>query len=99
MSQQDPEHKDISDPSYNAADFRVQLAGGRLRWLASILAAASAGLFVYLLTEGEKAELDFPIHIKGRATLWTVGIAFVIWAVVAITNWKAWFRKKNDASS
>ena len=97
MSQQDPEHKDIYDPGYGAADFRAQLAGGRLRWLGSVLAVASAGLFVYLLTEGEKAELDFPFHLKGRAALWAVGFAFVVWAVVAITNWKAWSRKKNDA--
>jgi hypothetical protein len=94
----DSEHKDISDPSYSAADFRVQLTGGRLRWFASVLAVASVGLFVYLLTEGEKAELDFPFHIKGQAALWTVGIAFAVWAAIAITNWKAWLRKKNDAS-
>src|SRR2546421_150386 len=34
----DSEHKDISDPSYSTADFRVQLAGGRLRWFATLLA-------------------------------------------------------------
>ena len=95
---QDSEHKDISDPSYSAADFRVQLAGGRLRWFATVLAVASLGLFVYVLTEGERAELAFPVHIKGRATLWTVGIAGAVWAAIAITNWRAWFRKKNDAA-
>jgi len=95
---QDSEHKDISDPSYNAADFRVQLAGGRLRWFATILAVGSVGLFVYLLTQGEKAELDFPFHIRGRAALWTVGVAFIVWAAVAVANWKSWFRRKRNAS-
>ena len=94
----DSEHKDISDPSYNAADFRVQLAGGRLPWFATILAVGSVGLFVYLLTQGEKAELDFPFHIRGRAALWTVGVAFIVWAAVAVANWKSWFRRKRNAS-
>ena len=94
----DSEHKGISDPSYSVADFRVQLTGGRLRWFATVLAVASIGLFVYLLTEGDKAELDFPFHIQGRAAFWTVGIAFVIWAAIAVVNWKGWFRRRNDAS-
>src|SRR6267378_2610095 len=72
----DSEHKDISDPSYSIADFRVQLTGGRLRWFATVLAVASSGLFVYLLTEGDKAELDFPVYITGQAALWSVGIVF-----------------------
>jgi hypothetical protein len=95
---QDSEHKDISDPSYSAADFRVQLFGGRLRWFATVLAVASIGLFVYLLTQGEKAELDFPFHIAGRAAFWTVGISFVVWTAIAITNWRAWLRRKNEAA-
>ena len=94
----DSEHKDISDPSYSIADFWVQLAGGRLRWFATVLAVASAGLFVYLLTEGDKAELDFPVHITGQAALWSVGIAFAVWAVIAIVNWRAWLRKKNHVA-
>jgi len=91
---QDSEHKDISDPSFSAADFRAQLAGGRLRWFATVLAVGSVGLFVFLLTEGEGAELDFPVHIRGRAALWTVGIAFAVWAAIAIANWRAWLRSK-----
>jgi len=95
---QDSEHKDISNPSYNAGDFRVQLAGGRLRWFATVLAVASIGLFIYLLTEGEKAELDFPFHLRGRAAVWAVGIAFVVWAAIAFVNWKSWLRRKRGAS-
>ena len=95
---QDSEHKQISDPSYSAADFRVQLFGGRLRWFATVLAVASLGLFIYLLTEGEKAELDFPFHITGRAALWTVGGAFVVWVAIAIPNWRAWLRRRHAAA-
>jgi membrane protein implicated in regulation of membrane protease activity len=90
----DSEHKDLSDPSYSFSDFRVQLTGGRLRWFATILAVASVGLFVYLLTMGDKAELDFPVLVTGQAALWSVGIVFAVWTVIAIVNWRAWFRKK-----
>jgi hypothetical protein len=91
----DSEHKDIRDPSYCAADFRVQLSGGRLRWLATILAILSVGLFAYLLSEGEQARLDFQaLHLRGRAAVCTVAVAFAIWATIALTNWRAWLRKK-----
>lgn len=98
VRKQGSEHKDMSDPSFSAADFRVQLTGGRLRWFASALAVGSAGFLGYLLTEGEKAELFFPFHIKGQAAYWTVGIAFVIWAAIAIMNWKAWLKKKSTGN-
>jgi len=94
----DSEHKDISDPTYSAADFHLQLFGVRLRWFATLLAVASAGLFVYLLTEGDKAEIDFPVVITGQAAFWAVGIAFVAWAAIAIVNWKTWFRRKKNAA-
>jgi hypothetical protein len=86
MSNPEPEHRD--------ADFRVQTFGGRMRWLASILALAGLGLFAYLLTEGRNARLDFPFQIKGQAALWTVGIAFAIWFAIAVLNWMAWSKKK-----
>ena len=92
----DPEHKDVSDPTFNAADFRAQVTGGRLRWFASVLALASAGLFVYLVTQGDKAEIDFPVIITGPAALWVVGIACVILVAIAVANWKNWFRKKKN---
>lgn len=94
----DSEHKDISDPTYNAADFRLQLTGGRLRWIASFLATASAGLFVYLLIQGDKAGIDFPFVITGKAAFWTVGMAFVAWAALAVVNWRNWFRRRKDAA-
>lgn len=91
------ECKDVSDPTFNAADFMLQLTGGRLRWFASVLAVASAGLFIDMLIQGDKAELDFPVTIKGPATLCPLGIAFVILAAIAVVNWKNWFKRKKDA--
>jgi len=97
MNERGSEHKDVSDPSYNAADFRVQLTCGKLRWLASILTVASLGMFGYLLTKGKDAELVFPFQIKGEAAIWAVGIAFVIWFALATVNWVSWFKKKRNA--
>lgn len=94
----DPEHKDISDPTFSFADFRLQLTGGRLRWFASVLALLSAGFFVYLLTQGDKAELYFPFVITGQAAFWTIGIAFLIWTAIAVVNWRNWSRRKKSAA-
>jgi hypothetical protein len=94
MSNPEPEHRDLSDPTFSFADFRVQTFGGRMRWLASVLGLASLGLFAYLLTEGRNARLDFPFQIRGQAALWTVGIAFAIWFAIAVLNWMAWSKKK-----
>jgi len=90
----DSEHKDLSDPTYNAADFWLQLTGGRLRWFAIIFAVASAGVFIYLLTQGKDAEL-FPFDIRGLPAFLIIGISFVLWVTVAILNWKNWRRRKN----
>ena len=93
----DSEHKDISDPTYSAADFWLQLTGGRLRWFASVLATASVGVFIYMLTDGWQAEL-FPFHIYGLPAYLIVGISFVVWTSVAVLNWKRWRNRKNDAA-
>ena len=90
----DPDRKDLSDPGFNAAGFRTQLAGGQLRWFATILTVMSAGLFTFLLTQGEKAELDFPFPLRGRPAQWTIGIAVGVWAVIAIVNWRSWARRR-----
>ena len=68
-----------------------------MRWLATVFAVASLGLFVDVLFERDKAEFYFPIHVRGRAALWTTGTAVVIWTAVAIVNWKNWLKRK-DAS-
>jgi len=93
--EKDSEYKDISNPSYSLADFWIQLIGGRLRWFATVLAVASIGLFIDVLLEGNKAEFYFPIHVRGRAALWTIGIAFVVWTAIAFVNWKNWLGRKN----
>jgi len=89
------EHKALSDPTFGAADYWIQLTGGRMRWLATVFAVASIGLFLDVLVEGDKAEFYFPIHVRGRAALWTTGFASVIWIVLAIVNWRNWLRRKN----
>ena len=92
---QGSEHKDLSDPTFGLADYRAQLIGGRMRWLATVLAIVSIGLLIDIFSEGDKAEFYFPIHVKGRAALWRIGIAFVIWSAIAIVNWKNWLKRKN----
>jgi hypothetical protein len=99
LNQKGSEQKDVSDPSFSAADFRVQLAGGSLRWLATILTLASMGLFGHLLSEGKDAEMDFPFHVKGRAAFAVVGTAFLIWSAIAVVNWAFWLRKKKRRGS
>jgi hypothetical protein len=94
----DSEHKDISDPTYSAADFRVQLTGGRLRWFASVLAVANGGLLVYFFNHKDKAEIDFPIIITGPAAIWIMAVTFVILVAIAVVNWRNWLRKKKDAA-
>jgi hypothetical protein len=93
--EKDSEHKNFSDQTFSVADFQTQLAGGRLRWLATALAVASIGLFIDVFSKGDKAEFYFPLHIRGRSALWTIGIAFVVWTAIAFVNWKNWLRKKN----
>lgn len=61
-------------------------------------AVASLSLFFYLLTLGEKAELDFPFHITGQAAFWTIGVVFVVWVAIAIQNWRTWLRRRQDAT-
>lgn len=94
----DPEHKDISDPTFSFADFSLQLTGGRLRWFASVLSVVSAGFFVYLLTQGDKAVLYFPFVIAGQAAFWTIGMAFLILTAIAVVNWRNWLRRKKDTA-
>lgn len=92
------EYKDVSDPTFNAADFMLQVTGGRLRWFAVVCAVLSAGLFIYMLTQGDKAEVNFPIVIQGPAATWTIGGVFIIWAVIGVVNWRNWFKRKKSGA-
>jgi hypothetical protein len=96
MNNQGSERKDLSDPTYGAGDFWVQMVGGRLRWLASVLALAAIGLFAWLLTEGKEARIDFPIQLKGRPALWIVGVKSIVWLVIAAVNWLSWLKRKRN---
>ncbi len=96
MSQKDPENKDILDPSFNFSDFLIQTTGGRLRWLATIIGMISIGFFVYLICTDKSGAIYFPFHIEGDAAFWMIGIATIVWVALAIINWIAWFRKRNN---
>ena len=94
MNQKGSEHKDISDPSCHPGDLRVQLTGGGLRWLASILATAAAGLLAYFWITDQKPKFDFPVSVEGTTAWWVLGLAFVAWFALAVVNWMAWWRKR-----
>lgn len=88
------ENKNPFDPSFNAADFKTQVLGGSLRWLATVLTVASLGLLAYFLISKEQPQLDFPIHLSGVIVYWFVGSFVLIWLLLAIKNWISWFKKK-----
>ena len=88
------EDKDLADPTYRLADWRVQTFGGKLRWLATVCAALGLGLFIWLLIEGEKAEIFFPVQLKGKTATWSVGAVAFIWLAIAAINWTALLKKK-----
>ena len=88
------EKKDLSDRTYDLADFQAQLSGGSMRWLASLLAIGSFGLLLFFATSSKEPEIDFPFHFKGKSVLWISGIAFVVWLAISIVTWKKWLKKK-----
>jgi hypothetical protein len=90
------ENKDLSDPSYNLADFHVQLTSGRLRWLCTILTVAGLGLFAYQSTQKDELEVYFPIHLKGKVAMWVLGVGSMVLLLLAVVNWNSWLRKKKD---
>jgi|GEM_PF-5823689 len=94
MNTKGSEKKHLSDPTYDAADFVVQLTGGSLRWLASILAVLSLGLFVFLIFNGKEPEIYYPVHLKGKVVLWMVVLSFAVWLLLSIWNWRSWLKSK-----
>jgi hypothetical protein len=88
------EEKSLSDPSYNLSDFKVQVCGGGLRWLATMLFGASIALLAYFAATADTPEIDFPIHLQGRAVFRAVGSVAAVWFLVALVNWKSWLRRR-----
>lgn len=97
MKQQGSEHKDLSDPSYSLADFRVQLTSGRLRWLCSLFSVAGLGLLGYQLTQKDPLEVYYPIHLKGKPAMWVLCLGSITMLSLAILNWKSWLKRKKMA--
>lgn len=86
-------------PGYDLTAFRRDLTGGRLRWLSTVLAIASAGLFGSMVAGIAPLEMPIPIPIQGPAVLWVAGGALLFWMWVAVVNWwnhRHGSRRKSD---
>jgi hypothetical protein len=94
MEQKDPAKKDLPDPTFSLADYRAQCTNGSLRWVATVLAGAGLGFFAWSCFDQGEQEVFFPIHLKGRALYWVMGIATAFWLLMAVVNWKNWKKKK-----
>jgi hypothetical protein len=78
---------------YDLTTFGRDLSGGKLRWLATVLAVASGVLLVGMAAGIVPMEIYYPIHIEGLATPWVVLGAFLIWTWLAFVNWRARSRR------
>jgi hypothetical protein len=90
----------VFDPSYDAKQFKRDMTSGQLRWLATILWVANAGLLVYefIFSSGEP-EMHFPVRLKGSVVLWLLSVTFLIWSSLAFVNWKNWAAKRRGGVS
>ncbi len=70
----------FGDPDYNLAAFRRDLFGGRLRWLATVLAVLSAALIVCVFSGLLPPDLQWFIHATGTVAKAIVIGAFVFWS-------------------
>ena len=57
----------FGDADYNLAAFGREVCGGRLRWLATVLAALSSLLLICILAGLFPPDLQWPIHASGTA--------------------------------
>jgi hypothetical protein len=82
--------KDLSDPSYNAADFRKQLLGGDLFWLSAVLAVVALGYTIYVVFSPTARDIgvSFPFRARGGIVPILSTGAAIIWATLAAVNWR-----------
>ncbi|MEY4385395.1 MAG: hypothetical protein RLY20_678 [Verrucomicrobiota bacterium] len=99
MNEHETKPKDLTDPTFGFSDFRQQLCGGALRWLATVLAIAATGLLIAFLMSKETPEVHFPFHLKGQSVLWVTGGAGLVWLVIAIVNWISWSKRGQSAAA
>ena len=91
---QEPNKKPLSDPTYNFGDFKAQLLGGRLRWLATILALSDLGLLLSFLLGLEQPRIILfnGMEFNGATAYgFSVG-ALAVLLFLAILNWRNWLK-------
>jgi hypothetical protein len=86
--------KPISDPTFNHHDFIQQLSQGRLRWLATILAAANIGLLIDSLVDKQIFGNRFSDPNKGTRQFLGVRQR-VDCPGFARINWPNWFKRNS----
>ncbi|MFA5554390.1 MAG: hypothetical protein WDA68_07540 [Phycisphaerae bacterium] len=86
----------LNEPDPNKAWelFKKELLGGECRWLFSFLALVGIGYISYLMISKEEPVSYFPMYLKGKAVLITLSAGSVLFAVLAIFNWKNWKQKQ-----
>ena len=94
MNPSEPEEKDLNDDSYGAADFKNDAFGGRLRWFASLCAAASIGMLLWFWCGSQVPMIYFPLNLAGAKVVWAVAASAIFWLVIAVWNWRAWSKKR-----
>lgn len=95
--EQDSERKpQFGDPEYDIAAFANELTGNGMRWLSTILAAASLGLLVFLAALDGEPAIYYPIHVEGTTAVLIIAACFVLWGLVAAAGWIRWLKKRRD---
>lgn len=87
---------DFLNADYDAAQFKSELASGKLRWLASVLALLNLGLLIFSFYDDEPAEMHYPVHLKGNYLLVVFSVTLIIWTYLAVKNWRFHLKNKNS---
>ena len=94
MSQDERPAKDLDD--WTPADFARELFGGKLRWIAAVLAAVSIVALVYQLSDPAAFNDPFLPFLPQAAAGWEIPVAAVIWVALAAINWSAHLRDRAE---
>jgi len=84
----------IFSDAYDAKQFKKDMTSGQLRWLATILSVANAGMLAFDFFFSEEPEMHFPVHLKGAVVVWLLSATFIVWSSLAFVNWKNWAAKR-----
>ncbi len=86
----------LGDTDYDIRAFGSELAGGGLRWFATVLAILNAGLLAYLATRPDDAAIYWPIRLSGKTAFVALCVTLVVWTGLALLNWVFWLRARRD---